>query len=168
MIIFSHHSQILTALPVCSSVCFSAFSGVSSHFKPSSISADTAEQQSWAVHPLPEAALSHTCSQVPLGLTESPVYPDAILFDFIVFHMGPFLTASQFPCLEDHIIASKWHDLQGIQACLNVESWCYVMCTPNHRHHMGHISSREDELTKCSWLPLFLCVGGLMFRSGSV
>lgn len=73
VIIFSHHSQILTALPVCCSAHFFAFSGVSSDFKSRSISADTAEQQSWAVHPLPEPVLLHMCIQVPLGL--SPAYP---------------------------------------------------------------------------------------------
>lgn len=152
MIIFSHHSQILTALPVCCSACFFAFSGVSSDFKPSSISVDTAEQQSWAVHSLPEAALFHACIQVPLGLRvlstqhAMSVYPDAkILFDFTMFYMGPFLTVSQFPCLEDHMRVRKWHNLQGVWACLNMESWLHVMCTPNHRHHMGHINSRDDE-----------------------
>lgn len=127
MIIFSHHSQIPTALPVCCSACSFAFSGVSSDFKPSSISTDTAEQPPWAVHPLPKTALFHACIWVPLGLTESPVYPACHvclprcqnLFDFTMFHMGSFPTVSQFPCLEDHMIARKWHDLQdsGLLEC---------------------------------------------------
>lgn len=63
------------------------------------------------------------------------VYPDAkILFDFTMFCMGPSLPVSQFPCLEDHMIARKWHNLQGVWDCLNVERWLHVMCTPNHRH----------------------------------
>ncbi|KAK4811738.1 hypothetical protein QYF61_005306 [Mycteria americana] len=46
------------------------------------------------------------------------------------------------------------------------------MCIPDHRRHIGHIKSRDDEvmtrLTKCSWLLLLLCVQGLFGVTGEV
>lgn len=167
MIIFSHHSQIFTALPVCCSACFFAFSGVSSDFKPSSISADTAEQLSLAVHPLPEAALFHASIWVPLGTnwesclpsmpcpsTQMPksclILPCSTWVLSLQCHRFPAWRTIRLP--GNGMICREFGPAWMWRAD---STWCVPLTTDTT---WATSAAEATRLTKCSWLPLLLCV----------